>query len=125
MSYFYEDMARSAQELLNEFGQLATLNKVTQSYDPATSETTTTTASVTGAGAVIEYRLGEIDGTLVLETDKRLLLTARGQGGALMPVPQPGDTIRLHASDVTLRVVRSTPIAPAGQNVAHDVQLRA
>lgn len=125
MSNFYDDMAATAQGLLAEFGQLATLTRPTHTYDPATGVATPgLNLSVTGAGVTLDYRASEIDGSLVLAGDVRLYLSARGQGGVTMPTPQPGDTVVLPANASTWRVVRSQTLAPAGGNVLHDVQLR-
>jgi hypothetical protein len=127
MSTFYDDMAATAQEMLGEFGQPATLTRHASGYDPATSQTTagdvSLDVSATGAGVTLDYRAAEIDGTLVLAGDVRLYLSARAQGGVPMPAPIPGDTVSVAGK--TWRVVRASALAPAGQAVLHDVQLRA
>lgn len=130
MSNFYDEMAGTAQDLLGEFGQLATLTRAAVTYNPTTSgvDPGVSPVSVTGVGVALDYRTGEIDGTLVRAGDVRLYLSARGQGGVEMPTPQPGDTVFLagmnNGAGSTWRVVRAAPLSPAGQNVLHDVQLR-
>lgn len=43
-------------------------------YDPSTGSQTITTSSTTAQGLILRFRNSEIDGTLVLRDDKRLLI---------------------------------------------------
>ncbi len=118
MAFDYDEIASEALELLTDFGSTATLGRVTTgAYDPATGSATTTSTPETVTCAIFDYPLRVIDGTRILTGDKQALMSAVG----VLP-PKPGDTLTWQSTVYT--VVTSKPLAPAGTDVLHDVQVR-
>src|SRR5574343_103680 len=115
---FYSDMADTADELLTEFGQTVTLNRVmTGAYDPATGSASTSTSTQTGRGAIFDYKTADIDNSLIKQGDKRLLLSPDG-----ITAVTTGDAVVI--SSVTYTVTMVKQINPAGTVVMYDVNLR-
>lgn len=87
---FYDDMAATALELLQEFGTTVTLPRTTGgSTDPITGEVTAgTDASVTTTGLIKPYPDRMIDGTRILQGDRELVLSNEHQ-----PLPTDHPTI--------------------------------
>jgi len=114
---FYSDMAATARGLLTRFGQTVTVARTAGTFDPVTGTTPTATASsFTGKGAIFDYETRQIDGTSIQAGDKLLLLEA---GNA----PQINDTVTI--GNITMQVVSFSTLAPAGEVVMYDVQLRS
>lgn len=72
------------------------------------------TASV--AIVLSEFTNDEIDGTTILATDKKVLVSATGME------PKPGDMLTI--SGAKHQVINSKPLAPAGVAVMYEVQAR-
>ena len=81
-------------------------------YDPATGGVTAAPVAYSGRGVFSGYRLDQIDGTLILATDKRLTALQ----SEVTRAPAAGDTI---AGMVVVRVEAD----PAG--AIWEIQLRA
>ena len=115
---FYGDLAITADDLLAEFGQPITIRTNTPgNYDPDTGTTTLTTADVVGNGCVFDYGTQAIDGTLIVQGDKRLYLSPVGMS-------EPGIDDLAIAGGVTWRITLVKAIAPAGVAVLYDCNLR-
>lgn len=119
-SAVYARAAATATRLLAKFGAVAYLRSSgTATYSPATSAATSTDAARTKVDcAVLDYPLRYVDGTLVRVGDRKALVSAP----AGMPNPKPGDVLEWEGKD--LEVVRASIIAPAGDAVAHELQVR-
>jgi len=116
---FYSDMAATAVELLKEFGQAITLGSVTTgAYSAETGSVTNTVTNHAGFGAVFDYAQRDIDGTVIKKGDRRLYIAPN-----IGAIPKTGDTVTL-SDGAKLTVVLSSPLAPAGTVLLHDVQLR-
>lgn len=121
---FYERIAATAVRLLKSKGQPITLIRAGDAggYDPETGTTTAgTNGMYTGVGVPLPYAQGVIDGTLIQQSDTRILLDPN------LPVePKNGDLITISRKGVAhvLRVVNNKPIAPTDRVVLHDVQAR-
>jgi len=76
MSAFYNKMATTARNLINRFGQAVVLERITgQTIDPVTGKITQgEDNSKTTRGLLTNYDTNEIDGTLILATDKKLII---------------------------------------------------
>lgn len=120
MSAFYDDAAATVLEMLEEFGQLIRLNRSdTGDYDPDTGIVAPgTLITFLGMGLVLSYRQEQIDGTLIRQGDRRMYVAAN-----IGTRPQPGDSIIL-ADETVTSVVVSSPFAPDGTLVYHDLQCR-
>lgn len=121
----YAELAGTALELLEEFGQAVTIQAAALSpeYDPATGTVAGgLLTSYTGTGAVFDYATRDIDGTQVQAGDQRLLLAVTCTDGTDMPEPVAGNLAVLGST--TWRVMNSRPLAPGGVTVVHEVQLR-
>ncbi len=120
----YSEIAETANEIIEEFGQAVTLTHVIPgAYDPTTGGVTNTTTTQTGTGAVVNWAARQIDGTLIRATDKRLLLSPLNTAGAALTAPVLGDTVSIGGVTYTL-VEPLKEINPAGTVVLFDVNLR-
>jgi len=121
---FYERIQKTADKLLKGKGQTVTLTKETAgAYDPATGTATVTTSAQTAYGAVFEYGNQNIDGTLIKEGDKQLLLSAFQTDGTALTAPVVNDTVTI--GGVIYTITRIKPLAPAGTTVIYDCNIRA
>lgn len=108
-----------ADKLIKKFGAPVTLTKAgnTGGYDengnviPSTPNVT-----VTGDGVKLDYEQDEIDGTNIVAGDCYLLL------GSASGVPLVGMTVPI--GGVTWRVMKCSPLDPAGIVVMYTLQLR-
>lgn len=116
---FYGDLQSTANELLTEFGQAVTINKkVAGAYDPATGKSTVTTTTETTKGALFDYGSKDIDGQLILQGDKKLLLSQIG-----ITDIDVNDTVTLGTTTYTVTQVKA--LNPAGTNVMFICNLRS
>jgi hypothetical protein len=80
MSFDYLEAQLTADELIAEFGAPVTLStQAGASFDPITGAPVTPSVpvSITGTGVKIPYKVGEIDGTVIIMGDCQLLLATR------------------------------------------------
>jgi hypothetical protein len=111
-------MTTTAKELLTEFGQSVTITKQTAgSYDPATGAATVTTSTQTATGALFDYKTHQIDNTLILMGDRRLILSAVG-----ITAPQIDDTVTANGKTYTIKAISETN--PAGTVVIYTCNVR-
>ena len=116
---FYGDLAKTADELLAEFGRAVTIRINTPgTYDPETGTTTVSTADHIGYGCTFDYGASAIDGTMIVQGDKQLYLSPVG-------MPEPGIDDLAIIDGVTWRITPPVKvIAPAGVAVLYDCNLR-
>lgn len=126
MSFDYAEIADTADELIAEFGQAATLVHQPAgagSYDTATGTMTQpATVSYIGRGVQSDYKQTDINASFVQQGDQRLLLSALCTDGSAMPQPNTDDNIVVGAR--TFAVKNAGVIAPAGTIVVYDLHLR-
>jgi len=80
MSFDYLDAQLTADQLIAEFGATVTLStQAGASFDPITGAPVTPSSpvNITGTGVKIPYKVGEIDGTVIIMGDCQLLLSTR------------------------------------------------
>jgi hypothetical protein len=115
---FYSNLAAIASRLLDTYGQTASFSRVTGGTKNAatgiTSGTSTTTYS--GKGAAFDYNRSEIDGTLIVSGDIRLMLEAT------TTAPLVGDTCTV--SSIAYRVESVKESSPGGEATHYELQLR-
>jgi hypothetical protein len=120
---FYAKMQATANRLLKGKGQSITLTRQTAgAYDPATGTAAVTTTTQTAYGAMFEYGDKNIDGVLIQEGDKQLLLSALNSAGTALVAPALNDTVTINT--VVYTVVRIKPLSPAGTTVLFDCNIR-
>jgi len=120
---FYSKMQATANRLLKGKGQEITVTRQTAgAYDPATGTAAVTTTTQTAYGAMFEYGDKNIDGVLIKEGDKQLLLSALNSAGTALVAPQLNDTVTINT--VVYTVVRIKPLSPAGTTVLFDCNIR-
>lgn len=116
MAFNYANAQATAERLIAQFGQTATLTKYTSTgtaYAPS--------RSATGYGVIVvimDYRNSEIDGTLVKQGDKRIYLSTDG----LTVTPATTDTITLES--VVHLIIDVRPLSPGGTVVYYEIQAR-
>lgn len=117
---FYAETAVIADEVLRDFGATGTLTRTesTGVYDPETGDysTSVTVQDVVAVVLPIDARL--IDGQSVLATDETAYLSAVG-----VTAPQASDSLTWGGKTYT--VMRCKNLAPAGQAVLYELQVRA
>lgn len=124
MSAFYDEMADTAAELLDELGQTVTVTRLTAaSYDTATAQVSTTPATSTVKGAETAYRKDQVNGELIQVGDKQVLIAALDTSGVQIAAPAPGDSATL-ADGVVWPIKALEPINPAATAVAYLLLLR-
>lgn len=103
--------------LLEDFGSDLTLERPgAPTYDPAAGTLTNATdATLTIRGVLINYTDDDVDGTVVLQGDRRLLVSATGSDDA----PERGDIVG------GAKIVDVRTIAPNGTAIAWACQVRA
>ena len=124
MSFDYSEIADVSDEILEEFGQAVTLTHVEPgTYVPGEGITNTTTTQA-GTGAVVDWDSRQVDGSLILIGDKRLLLSPLNTAGAVLTAPVLGDTVTDAAGVVYTLVAPLKTVSPAGTVVLYDCNLR-
>ena len=120
---FYSKMQATANRLLKGKGQEITLTRqAAGAYNVATGTAAVTTTAQTAYGAMFEYGDKNIDGTLIKEGDKQLLLSALNSTGTALVAPALNDTVTINT--VVYTVVRIKPLSPAGTTVLFDCNIR-
>lgn len=115
---FYGNMAATAARLLKQFGSAGTLTRVTTgAYDPATGTASTSTATASVNCAVFDYDAKLIDGSAIQSGDKQVFMAAVG-------VMVPAAVDKLTWQGVEYQVIAVKPLAPAGVDVIHELQVR-
>jgi len=115
MSYDYTGITNSATNLITRFGKSYTFTRTTNGgYNPATGTAGVVTTDFTKYACVFNYTdQDRADGT-ILASDRRMLVESGDY--------QVGDTVVL-GSDV-YQVINVSPIAPSGDVVAANLQVR-
>ena len=119
---FYEKMQKTSNRLLISKGQAVVLkHTVVGEYVPG-SGVTTTVSTQYGTGAVTEWDSRQVDGTIIRQGDRRLLLSALNTAGAALTAPAIEDTATVGGVTYTITQVKQTN--PAGTVVLYDLNLR-
>lgn len=117
---FYTSLQSTADKLLIDKGQRISLRRVTAgAYNPATGTATQTTTTYTGIpAAVFGFKNMEIDGTLILKGDKKVIMSAKG----LTVTPTKDDVLSIGGVDHAILNIEH--IDPAGTPVIYKIQAR-
>ena len=123
---FYSRMKATVDRMLKGKGQTLTLTRQSSgTYDPATGLAAVTTSTQTGTGAIFDYGNKNIDGTLIKQGDKNLLLSAFKTDGTDLTAPILNDTVTDVNGIIYTIVEPLKTIAPAGIAIMYDCNLRA
>jgi len=114
---FYSDIAATAKVLLQMYGQTITLvRKTGASINPVTGvEVAGTDASVTTTGLLGKFPDKLIDGTRILSSDRRLILSNE-------QTPVMSDKVTVNGYDWTIIDIET--VSPAGTDVIYICQVR-
>lgn len=117
MSKFYENLQNTASRLLKSKGQsLSFTRNVETAFNPATGVKTNSDFSFTAYGAAFDYKLSEIDGTVIEAGDIRLMLEKTTNA------PLKGDSVKVDT--VNYRVMDVMKSSPAGTITHYTCRLR-
>lgn len=117
MTFDYARSVATAQRLIANFGQAATLRRKTltgTAYDP-----TVATTDYDCTVVVENYRYFEVDGTRILAKDKKVFLSTAG----LTITPAVGDQILIES--IVHQIINLMPLSPGGTVVMYELQARA
>jgi len=116
----YSRLAASAQRVIAAAGVPVTLKRdVVDDYDPTQGLADTLGGNTwTGVGVRDQFKLKDIDGTLIRTGDVRIYLVITLDGSA----PRTGDLITMVGD--TWKIVISTPIKPGPTVLLYDIQAR-
>jgi hypothetical protein len=117
MVFDYLKTRGTAEKLIENFGQDATLTQYANSgtaYNPTRTGTDHTCRLV-----VTEYADRDVDGTLVLRTDRNVIISTAG----LAVIPSKADTLTI--GGVAHQIVEIMPLEPGGIVVIWQAQVRA
>ncbi|MDD5724451.1 MAG: hypothetical protein PHY29_12065, partial [Syntrophales bacterium] len=93
MAFDYSKTSKTANRLVKNFGQALTLTHVVAgTYVPGAGITNTTTTQY-GYGAIVNWDSRQIDGSLILATDKKLLLSPLNRAGTALTAPVLEDKV--------------------------------
>ena len=119
----YSKTAARADQSLRRKGGIVVLRQVaTGEYDPGFGTAPITTTDYEGTGVKINYEAENIDGTLILVGDQKLLLSPLQRNGQAMPAPTAADLVLFGGASYTVKAVETT--APVDVAVLHTLQLR-
>jgi hypothetical protein len=114
----YQRMATTSNRLLDQYGQLVTLTRLTPgAYDPATGAAIVVNTTQQGIGAVFDYGNRDIDGTVIKTGDKQLILSAIG-----LVLPLVGDQVTVGLTVYKITNVKA--LSPAGTLVIAECNIR-
>ena len=122
----YTNARALAERMIRLKGGVLTLTRTTAgTYDPATSTTSASTVTAYSGSAFREnYSLKEVDGTRVLASDVRFLISPLLRSGGELPTPKPSTDVLTFGSN-TYTVVNCDSWNFDGTNiVGFSVQAR-
>lgn len=116
-TFDYAKMAVTARRLLTRFGQSITISRTTgATYDPVTGVTTPgTTTAFTPKGVLLKYPDRLIDGTRILQSDRKLILDDT-------VAPEMSDKPLVQGEEWTIQDIMT--VSPAGTPLIYEVQVR-
>lgn len=116
---FYQGMAGTASRMLAKFGQAAMLYRpVVGDYDPAMGKAASGAVILHGHAFDYDYSQRDIDGTLIRQGDRRVLLSVE-----VGTQPETGDKVVIR--EKWWDVVGVKTIGPEGNAVVYELQVRA
>lgn len=115
-TFDYADLIETADELLTEFGRedlvLRSFSQSGDAWNPSRTSSDTTVL-----GIIIDYDDSKIDGSLILATDRRALISPNA-------AVTPTTDMRLVEDGQEYEIVRINTVKPAGSAIIYDLQVR-
>jgi hypothetical protein len=105
-------------------GQEVTLSRAVGAYNPETGAHTATTTTTVGSGVALGHKARDIDGDLIREGDKRLLLSPVDEDGVDIAVPVVDETSVTLADGSVWAVTAVSTLKPANTAIMHTLNLR-
>lgn len=117
MTAFYPRMQDTVSRLLPKYGKTMYLERAgTSVTDPVTGDAVTQPPqSIPVVGVVTDYKIGEIDGKLILTSDKKATITA---------AVKPLKTDYLQDGDTKWRIEYVDDKTPADVTLCYQLQVR-
>ena len=114
---FYGGLAKTAQKLIADKGRTVTLRQVTggSAYNPLTDTMTNATTDTAVKAVFTSFKQDEIDGTLIMRGDKKVLLAAGIE-------PKGNDVIVDGATQY--RVIEIMTVQPGDTTILYTLQVR-
>lgn len=112
----YARSKATAERLIRRFGQTVTLTVISTTgpgYNPTVTETDHSLQA-----AVLDYKINEIDGTLVQRTDRKVLVSTEGA----TVTPSTANKITIGGAEHAILSVK--PLNPGGTVVMWELQTR-
>jgi hypothetical protein len=119
-SFDYLESRDDADELIEEFGQVASLRRYTSSGSE--TEPTLTPADYATFAAKVEFTWRQMQSGNVLETDERWLMAAGPLTSLGIGSIQTPDA--LVVGSAVKPILTSKPLSPAGTTVLYDCHIR-
>lgn len=118
---FYGSKRDLADRMFAQYGRPMILRRVTEgAFDPGTETAAPETSTdYTQDGLSLNYDRRLVDGVQILESDRRVLLSAKG----LAVIPDP-TTDKLVIGGDPHEIVVSTPLSPGDTVVYFEIQAR-
>lgn len=117
-AYDYARAKATADRLIEKFGQLGAIRRTGAPTGPAYDPTPGATTDYPARFAMLDYKASEIDGTRILQSDRKVLLAP----GTLSITPSTSD--KVVAGSEVLSVVDVEFLSPAGTVVLYTLQCR-
>lgn len=115
---FYTELRSSAYDILKDTGRDITLKtKTTGAYSTATGSAAITETTKTTKGCIIDRKTSEIDGTMIMQGDKKAILSQVGLDEISI-----NDVISFGSHDYVITDVQKTD--PSGENVVFICNIR-
>lgn len=123
MADYSRDRA-DADKSIREAGLLVTLRRTAAGpYDPVTGTETQTVTDYSAWGVMFDFSAQKLQpGSVVQPGDKQLYLATLQTNGSALPALEPTDIII--AGTVQYAIVNPGVIAPNGQRILYELQLR-
>lgn len=118
-SFDYARSRSSADRLIERFGQAGAIRRTGAATGDAWNPTPSAPADHPCTLVVDDYEAGEIDGSLIRQTDRKVLVSAEGLG------IEPTAADRLVIGGSAMEIVNVRPLSPGGVVVLFEIQGRA
>lgn len=121
MSEFYDGIPEDVLEMIKEAGRSVEVLSPSagQAYNAATDTFTAgADISVTVSGVFTQFSTKDIDGDLILRTDKKLLIAAAGLSFA------PDNRHKVKDGSDIYRVINTEVVQPGSEPLLYKVQVR-